>query len=263
MLSLIDKHVVITGASSGLGKEIAIEVAKRGGIPIMLARSEDKLIELQGIIQEKFGVTAYTYMLNVTEMEAVQDVFSLIISVHGHIDILVNNAGMAIFDEFSEAALADMKNMIDVNVVGLLACTRAVLPSMIARNKGHIINIASQAGKIGTPKSSVYAATKHAVLGFTNSLRMEMHRYEIEVSAVNPGPIKTPFFDLADQSGSYVKNVENMMLDPQKVAGKIVNMIEKPRRELNLPWWMNIASRMYQIMPSVVEKIGGKKFYQK
>ena len=99
---------------------------------------------------------------------------------------------------------------------------------MLKENKGHIINIASQAGKLATPKSSGYSASKHAVLGFTNSLRMELAKTDIYVTAVNPGPIQTNFFSIADQSGNYEKSAE-----------KTVNIIGKPKREVNLPKWMN------------------------
>ncbi|ARK29462.1 putative oxidoreductase [Halalkalibacter krulwichiae] len=181
----------------------------------------------------------------------------------GRIDVLINNAGFGVFERVEETKVEIIEEMFSVNVVGLIALTKAVLPYMFNEGQGHIINIASQAGKLATPKSSVYAATKHAVLGFTNGLRMELIDRNITVSAVNPGPIKTPFFDRADQEGMYVKNVRKWMLDPQKVASATVRLIEKPKRELNLPQWMNMGSRFYQLMPTLVEKIAGKKLNQK
>lgn len=131
------------------------------------------------------------------------------------------------------------------------------------RRSGHIINIASQAGKIATPKSSVYAATKHAVLGFTDSLRMEAEQHGIFVTAVNPGPIRTNFFHIADQSGEYVKNVERWMLSPEKVAKRVVSIMMTPTREVNMPRWMNIGSQLYRLFPSVVEKVGKRAFFKK
>jgi short-subunit dehydrogenase len=157
----------------------------------------------------------------------------------------------------------EMKNMFEVNVYGLVACTKMVLPAMIERKKGHIINIASQAGKISTPKSSLYSATKHAVLGFTNSLRMEVKNSNIYVTSVNPGPIKTDFFTIADKQGNYVKNVERWMLDPNKVARKIVHSMFTPKREINLPGWMNAGSTIYQVMPKLFERMAGKAFLKK
>lgn len=257
------KIIVITGASSGIGKQIAIDVAKRGAIPVLLARSTEKLIEASTYIKEALGMDCYYYTVDVSSYNDVNYTFEKINKEVGSPDVLINNAGFAIFDTFLEANFHEMKEMFDVNVIGLIACTKAVLPTMVANNKGHIINIASQAGKISTPKSSAYSATKHAVLGLTNSLRMELHDTNIHVSAVNPGPIQTPFFERADKSGSYTKNVEKMMLSTEYVSKKIVELIEKPKREVNLPRWMNVASTAYQVFPSLVERLGGKQFHQK
>ena len=117
--------------------------------------------------------------------------------------------------------MGEVKDMFQVNVFGLVACTKAVLPYMVNKNEGHIINIASLAGKIATPKSSAYAATKHAVLGFTNSLRMELANTDIYVTAINPGD-RYKLFEIADQSGTYVKNMGRYMLKPTYVAEQIV-----------------------------------------
>lgn len=156
-----------------------------------------------------------------------------------------------------------MKGMFNVNVIGLMVCTRMVLPKMREQRSGHIINIASQAGKIATPKSSVYAATKHAVLGYTNSLRMELADYNVYVTAVNPGPIATNFFQIADEKGTYVKNVKRIMLQPEYVAKKVVDKIFTPAREINLPRWMNAGSIIYTLFPRLFERLGKKAFNQK
>ncbi len=153
--------------------------------------------------------------------------------------------------------------MIDVNVLGLMACTGEILPYMREQGFGHIINIASQAGKFATPKSSAYSASKHAVLGYTNSLRMEAARYGVMVTAVNPGPIATDFFSIADETGNYVKSVEKFMLDPEKVAEKVIDSLFTNRREINLPRWMNAGSVFYQIFPYFVEKLGNKLLFKK
>ena len=180
------KIVVITGASSGIGEKIALKVAEMGARPILLARSNNKLNEICEVINTKTSEKSIYYQLDVSDYEQVKATFRKIHQEVGHIDILLNNAGFGIFDSFHEANFEDIEKMFEVNVLGLMACTKEVLPSMIERNTGHIINIASQAGKLATPKSSGYAATKHAVLGFTNSLRMELAETNISVSAVNP-----------------------------------------------------------------------------
>jgi short-subunit dehydrogenase len=257
------KVIVITGASSGIGAEMARETARKGWQPVLLSRTETKLKDLQGSIRQEIGVLPIIHTLDVRNRADVERVFEAILTEVPAIDVLINNAGFAIFDRFADAKLSDIEDMFQTNVIGLMACTQAVLPKMLTQKKGHIINIASQAGKIATPKSSGYSATKHAVLGFTNSLRLELEGTNIHVTAVNPGPIETNFFSIADESGKYVENVQKYMLNPKEVAQKIIGTVENPKREINLPGWMNAGSKLYQLMPQLVEKIGGKAFKQK
>lgn len=262
-MKLSGKNVVITGASSGIGETVAYKVAESGGTPILLARSVDKLQSISEAIEQKYLITSPFYQLDVQDLTKIEQVFQTIMEDLGPIHVLVNNAGFGVFDQVVDLDLQDMKNMFEVNVFGLIACTKAALPLMLQHNEGHIINIASQAGKLATPKSSVYSATKHAVLGFTNSLRMELHDTNLFVTAVNPGPIRTNFFEIADKSGSYKKNVERFMLKPELVANKIVDAMFTSTRELNLPGWMGAASKFAQVFPEVVEKVGGKAFFKK
>ncbi len=253
---------MITGASSGIGERIAYEVAKQKGIPILLARSEEKLADIADRIEQTYGVSCRYERLDVGDVAAVEDTFYKLLQ-NIEVDVLVNNAGFGVFRYAEDIDLEEVEDMFRVNVLGLIACVKMVYPQMMRRRSGHIINIASQAGKIATPKSSVYAATKHAVLGFTNSLRMEASRFGVFVTAVNPGPIATNFFAVADASGEYVKNVEKWMLRPDDVARRVVDVMMTPTREVNMPRWMNAGSRLYQLFPALVERIGKNAFFKK
>ncbi|WP_040208222.1 SDR family NAD(P)-dependent oxidoreductase [Neobacillus jeddahensis] len=250
------KNIVITGASGGIGAEIAKLSAARGANLVLLARSIDKLEQLQTRLEQNHQVKVDVFQLDVSDTEKVKEVFEQIFEKIGQIDILVNNAGFGVFREAHEATMDEIKGMFNVNVVGLMACTSMVLPRMRTRRYGHIINIASQAGKLATPKSSVYSATKHAVLGYTNSLRMELDDYNVQVTSVNPGPIATNFFTIADEQGTYVKNVQRFMLQPEYVAQKVVNSMLTKTREINLPRWMNMGSVAYVLFPRLYERIG-------
>jgi uncharacterized protein len=263
MPSLTGKNIVITGASGGIGAEIARLSAERGANLVLLARGIDKLISLKQDLESKHSIQISVYQLDVSDTNAVQDVFTRVISETGHVDILINNAGFGIFDYAHEVKVDDIKSMFDVNVVGLMACTAMVLPGMKERRSGHVINIASQAGKIATPKSSVYSATKHAVLGYTNSLRMEVADDNIFVTSVNPGPIETNFFNIADKQGTYVQNVKRYMLKPEYVARQVVDRLMTKTREINLPRWMNAGSVFYALFPRAFERIGRKAFNKK
>ena len=263
MEQLTGKNIVITGASGGIGAEIAKLCAARGANLVLLARSLDKLEQLQKQLQQRHSIQIAVYQLDVSDTEEVQAVFTRIFQTMGQVDILVNNAGFGIFREAHEAGIEEMKAMFNVNVIGLMACTSMVLPHMRERRFGHIINIASQAGKIATPKSSVYSATKHAVLGYTNALRMELADCNVRVTSVNPGPIATNFFNIADEKGTYVKNVERFMLQPEYVAGKVVDAMLTKTREMNLPRWMNLGSVVYTLFPKTFERLGKRMFNQK
>jgi uncharacterized protein len=257
------KNIVITGASGGIGAEIAKLCAASGANLVLIARSIEKLKQLQTELQQKHQVRVEVYQLDVSNTEKVKEVFTAVFSEIGEVDILVNNAGFGIFREAHAATMDEIKGMFDVNVIGLMACTSMVLPKMRERRSGHIINIASQAGKIATPKSSVYSATKHAVLGYTNSLRMELSDYNVLVTSVNPGPIATNFFNIADEKGTYVNNVKRFMLQPDYVARKVVDSMLTKTREINLPRWMNMGSVVYVLFPRLFERIGKKAFNKK
>lgn len=263
MQSLTGKNIIITGASGGIGAEIARLCAERGANLVLLARGIDKLQALKGELESMHSVKVDVHQLDVSDTDAIKAMFGMVLSEIGHADILVNNAGFGIFDLAHEAKIEEIKSMFAVNVIGLMACTSMVLPGMKQRRSGHIINIASQAGKIATPKSSVYSATKHAVLGYTNSLRMELAEDNIFVTSVNPGPIATNFFNIADKQGTYVKNVERFMLQPEYVARQVVDRMMTKTREINLPRWMNAGSIFYSLFPRAFERLGKKAFNQK
>ncbi|MFI8576753.1 SDR family NAD(P)-dependent oxidoreductase [Rossellomorea aquimaris] len=257
------KTIVITGASGGIGEQMAIKVAENGGNLALIARRVHLLEALKEKLITEYHCKVEVYPLNVTDYDEIPRTFNTILKDFGAIHALINNAGYGIFQEAHETSFQDVKGMMDVNVLGLMACTGEVLPYMRQQGSGHIINIASQAGKFASPKSSAYSASKHAVLGYTNSLRMEAKRYGVRVTAVNPGPIATDFFSIADESGTYVKNVEKFILDPAHVAQKVVEALFTNRREINLPRWMNMGSVIYQLFPSFVEKVGNNLFFKK
>ncbi|WP_079530200.1 SDR family NAD(P)-dependent oxidoreductase [Halobacillus hunanensis] len=260
---LAGRKILITGASGGIGMYLAIHVARRGGTPILAARSVDRLRIISHHVQQAFEVPCYWYEADLSNDADWKDVIDRICFEHGPIDALINNAGMAVFDYVSEAKWQDIDRMLAVNVKSLIRTTHQLLPRFLSRKQGHIINIASQAGKIATPKSSVYSASKHAVIGFTNALRMEVEKDGVYVTSVNLGPVRTNFFKSADPSGGYEKAVENMMLDPNKVGLTVVKQLFTPRREINLPAWMDSGSKAYQLAPGLVEHALKRQFSKK
>lgn len=250
-MKLKDAIVVITGASSGIGAETAALLSAKGAVPVLVARSRGKLEQAAGRLSGPYGL----YVCDVADGEQVRRTFDEILKTYGRIDILLNNAGYGKFAALSEMEEDEFARMMDVNYMGIVRCTKAVLPSMLERRHGQIVNVASMAGKIGSAKSVSYTATKHAVLGFTNALRQELRHSGIVVSAVNPGPISTEFFDLADPTGNYVNNVRGFMMTPQYVSSRMVKLMEKNKEELDLPYIAAAAIRLYGLFPRLADKL--------
>ncbi|KRE96915.1 oxidoreductase [Paenibacillus sp. Soil766] len=258
-MEIKNKVVLITGASSGIGALMAQHFAAKGAIPVLTARRTDMLKQIASSLPGQHAV----YAMDVTNTDEVNQTVSRIIAEFGRIDILINNAGYGIFEAFTEAPLAHFEEMMDVNYLGLVRCTQAVLPHMLTAGRGHIVNIASMAGKIGSAKSTAYSATKHAVLGFTNSLRMELARSGVSVTAINPGPIATPFFDKADPSGNYVKNIAWFMLKPEKVVKELIHAIEKNIPEKNLPFVAGVGIKLFHMFPRLFNKLASRVMNKK
>jgi short-subunit dehydrogenase len=245
------KVVVVTGASSGIGAVMVRELSRRGAIPVLMARSEEKLKQIALGLKGDHAV----YRLDVTSNDEVLSVMQQVIAKYGKIHILINNAGYGVFDSLIHASVQELEGMMDVNYMGVVRCTKAVLPSMLKAGDGTIVNIASMAGKIGSAKSSGYSATKHAVLGFTNSLRQELVRTGVKLIAINPGPIDTPFFDRADPSGQYVSNIKWFMLKPEQVVEKMLRAIERGTPEVNMPFVAGLGVKLFQLFPRIFERI--------
>jgi len=253
-LTLTHKVIWITGASSGIGALIARFAAEQGAIPILTARSESKLREVSATLPGKHGMM----ILDVTDEQSVRTVAQRIVDEYGRIDVVVNNAGYGLFESVEDMQLSDYEGIMNVNYFGVVRCTKAALPHMRAAGSGQILTVASMAGKFATAKSAGYAASKHAVLGFMNSMRQELRGSGITVSSVNPGPIDTPFFETADPDGTYVKSVDRFILPPEKVAREIVRVIEKRKEELDLPRYLGFVVRLYGLMPRMLDKLAGR-----
>jgi 3-hydroxy acid dehydrogenase / malonic semialdehyde reductase len=193
-MKLSGKIVCITGASAGIGKACAESFAAAGCNLILLARRLDRIEELGEILKNKYGIKYFAGKLDVCNREEVERFFKNLPKDFNEIDILVNNAGLAKgMGPLHENEIEDWEVMIDTNVKGLLYVSRAVVPGMVERDRGHIINIGSIAGRGTYPGGSVYTATKHAVNAITNSLRKDLTNTEIRVSTVDPAFTETEF----------------------------------------------------------------------
>ncbi|GGE37897.1 putative oxidoreductase YqjQ [Pullulanibacillus camelliae] len=256
--SLEGKTVIVTGASMGIGRHMVRECARLGAHTIIIARSTDKLERLRSEILMQYDVAVDSFTLDMGDRNALRQTFETIKWQYPKIDVLINNAGFGVFTQFEEMRFEDIEHMFAVNVLGMMTATRMILPKMRQQGDGHVINVASMAGKVATPKSIVYSASKAAVLSFTNGLRSEVRKQGIRVTAVNLGPVKTNFFKTADPEGNYVKSVERWMLEPEAVAEKVIAVIGRKKREINLPFSMNAGAKLYQLFPGAVDTFAGR-----
>jgi len=194
MLSLKDKIVFVTGASSGIGESTARAFAVGGAKILMCARRGERIEKLAKALETEHKTAVHTFRLDVRDQAAVDKAVAGLPEAWRAIDILVNNAGLSRgLDKLPGGLVGDWEEMIDTNVKGLLYVTRAVLPGMIERGRGHVINIGSIAGLEVYPGGAVYCASKFAVRALTKGLRLDLNGTPIRVSEVAPGMVETEF----------------------------------------------------------------------
>ena len=191
----MDLTVFITGATSGIGKATAEFLAKHNYRLILCGRNQDRLKELKQTLGKQTAIT--TLQFDVRDKEAVFSAIESLPENFREIDVLINNAGNAHgLSSIQEGDINDWDAMLDINVKGLLYVSRAILPKMIERNSGFIVNIGSTAGKEVYPNGNVYCASKSAVDAINKGMRMDLNQYNIRVSAIHPGLVETAFSDV-------------------------------------------------------------------
>ena len=190
----MDKIVLITGASSGIGEGCARKFASEGARLILNARSVDKLEALAQELKEKYGTSCYVMPFDVRDRKAASEALASLPAEWQAIDVLINNAGLVIgVDKEHEGDLDEWDIVIDTNIKSLLSMTRMVVPGMVERGRGHIINIGSIAGDAAYPGGSVYCATKAAVKALSDGLRIDLVDTPLRVTNIKPGMVETNF----------------------------------------------------------------------
>lgn len=258
MATLQGKTVFITGASSGIGRETALQLAQEGAHLILGARSEEKLENVKNeLLTVEPKLTVITVLMDVTSVSSLDKAIHTSLSHFDTIDILINNAGFGRFETVKDTTIETFENIMNTNYLGTVRTTKRLLPIMEKQGTGHIINVASVAGLLATAKTAGYAASKHAVVGFSDSLRQELSGSGIHVSVINPGPVDTPFFDTADPSNDYVSSVKPLIITPQAVARSIVSLCKKPKNRRILPRYMILGVIGHIVFPSFFYRLFG------
>ncbi len=231
MKDLRGTTAIVTGASRGIGVYIARALAKEGVNLSLAARSEAEL-ETVRLAMSALGVKVIATRCDVTNAKDRANLIERTEAELGPIDLLVNNAGIETVGFFDTVDEADIVQTIEVNLVSAMLLTRAVLPGMLERNRGHVVNIASGAGKVGVPYAVAYAASKHGLVGFTNSLRCEFDKTPVGFSVVCPALVsETGMYARWEEQGAKAPKIVGRA-GPGKVADVVISCIRKDRSEV-------------------------------
>lgn len=225
MESLKGKNALVTGAGKGIGRAIALALAAEGANLGLVARTAGDLESLAAEIRKMGGNTAIA-TADISDREAVEKAFAVIRQGLGPIDILVNNAGTGTFGKFLDLSPEAWENQVKVNLFGAYYAIRSVLPEMIERQTGDIVNISSSAGQRGAAATSAYSASKFGLMGLTESLMQEVRKHNIRVTAMAPSTVLT---ELAVKS-NLINNNEDRVMHPEDFAELVVAQLKLNRR---------------------------------
>lgn len=244
MASLRNQRVVITGASSGIGRATALEMARRGASLVLAARRRDPLEEVAARCRAA-GVECRPVVADVSLQQDCQR----LIDEAGPVDILVNNAGFAIFETIEKARPEDLEAMMRTNYFGMVWCTQAVLPQMLLRGSGSIVNVASIAGIMGYARMGGYCATKFAMIGFSEALRDEVLGRGVQVSVICPGTTETGFFEKAERDKMPGASRLILAVKPERIARAVANAAEAGRYRQVIPTGAAVFMRLKEHFP--------------
>jgi short-subunit dehydrogenase len=237
-----DKTVLITGASRGIGKQLAEDFAREGARCLLVARD---VAALEANRERLPGPGRHAaYPCDVSRKEDVDAMARQLLAGHGVPDILFNNAGASRYTRFLDASIEEHEALMQVNYWGMVYCTHAFLPGMLERGSGHIVNLSSISGKLGTVRHTAYAASKFAVAGFSDSLYFELLGTGVRITVVNPGVIATHLFDHASFA-DFPDEVRKMMKPPRLLTRAILKGVHAGKYEVTFPrmLWAGVVAR--------------------
>jgi hypothetical protein len=248
--------VLITGASSGIGRDLALDLAADGAYVILVARRTELLNALQQQI-EKSGGKADVRACDLADQDARRGLIAQILTEEKPIDILINNAGFGWYGFYQDMPEDVLENLVEVNINAMLALTRALLPHMQARKQGQILNIGSIAGGFPNQGVAVYSATKAFMDAFTTALQRELRGSGVEASVVRLGPVKTEFFDTARgmENGRRVPG-ETFAIPVDRAIRAIKRVIVHPRRVAYIPSYMRCTRSIESLFGGLIDRLG-------
>ena len=266
MKNFNDKIAVVTGAGSGIGRALSIELAKKGAVLILSDKDADNIAATKKMV-ETIGAKCYTYIVDVSDEKQIKTFVKNVISEHNHIDLLFNNAGFALGKiSFLDVKMEDFRRLMDVNVYGVILHTKYFLETLLSRPEAVIVNISSLFGLIGMPDQVPYCTTKFAVRGFTESLRGDLYNTNVQVHCVHPGGINTNIYRNAVHynHNEREEKVFQKMLErtsPEQAAKTIIKAVERKTFRIVIGADAKFLDNMARTLPesyvSVIQR--GKK----
>ena len=252
-----NKIILITGASSGIGRESAIEFAKLGATIVLISRNKGNLEKVANELK-KYNVTTLICQCDVSKKDQVQEMSKTVLEEFGSIDILVNNAGFAIYGSVSDLSIDEIESQMETNYFGMIYCIKNFLPSMLNKKSGHIVNVASVAASFGLPGIASYCASKFAMLGFSEGLKHELKNSGVGITVVSPIMVRTNFFN--HPSFEKMPKFSPTSLSSKTVAKAILKASNSPRLEIIVPPVVRGAVWIKNTFPYLINPILGKSF---
>jgi hypothetical protein len=244
----VGRVAVVTGASSGIGAEIARLLAARGDLCVLVARRADRL---QALADELGGEAE---PCDVSNRAAVDAVAERILERHPRIDVLVNNAGIPGRTSFVGGDPEVIERLIRINYLGGVWCLRAFMPGLLAAAPSDVVNVVSVSGVVAGPPSGPYSASKHAQLAFSRTVAAELRRERIRVHTVKPGFTETEGFP----QSWLPKRVQRVVIGPKDVAAHVLRSLEEGRGETTVPWYYGPVGALQDVMPNVFTRVLGR-----
>ncbi len=253
-----DQIIAITGASSGIGKQAAIDFSYNGAkTVILISRNITRLNQAKKNLNPDCNVEIYS--CDISNKKMVYDIGQTIIEKIGAIDILVNNAGIGIYGKVIDQTIEDIEKVTSTNYLGMIYFTKSFLPSMIKNKRGHIVNVASLAASFGVPCMAAYCGSKFAMLGFSESLSHELKHTNVGVTVVSPIAVKTNFFDNESFRGKMPHRL-GYVLDPKTVSKAILKAAYSKRIEIVVPFFVRSAVWLKHTFPYLINPIISSSF---
>ncbi len=257
-MTLENKTIWITGASSGIGKALAIELSKMNNNLILSSRNETSLLAVKNECEHSENIKVLP--LDLEKYFSLKDSVTEAISLFGNIDILINNGGISQRATALETEIEVDKRLMDINYMGTIALSKGLLPHFIAQNHGHYVVVTSVTGKVATPVRSAYAASKHALHGFFDSLRAEVYKNNIDVTLILPGYIRTQLsYNALVGDGSKQDKMDPATesgLLPNVFAKKMITAIAKKKNEATIGGLKETASvYLKRFFPGLLAKL--------